>query len=134
MRYAGEIQSMGDCAVCVLLRADLGRAMRVTRVWRVPDGSVLVEVSGGWAPNYYQIEDSRVVGRYAHRLADDCELMYIFGHRVVGNHLEAVTETEVGYPYRRDVVNVGEVLLDGLVQLPDGSVTLEQVIAATIHQ
>jgi hypothetical protein len=104
--------------------------IQVARAWRVPDGGVLVEVTGGWAPDYYQIEDSRVVGWYVHQLADDCELMYISGYRVVGDHLEAVTETEVGYPYRRDVVDVGEVVLDGLVQLPDGSVTLEQVIEA----
>lgn len=104
----------------------------VMRSWRLPGGGVLVEVENSWEPGYHHLLDDRVAGSYVRTLADDCELMYIFGFRVVGDRFEHVTHVEVGHPYRRDVVEVGDTVFEGLIEQPPGSVTQEDLVRATV--
>ncbi len=104
------------------------------RSWRLPDGSLLVEVVSSYEPGFHHLRDDRLVRSYLPRVADDCELMYIYGHRVIEDRLEHVTHVEVGYPYRRDVVRVGETIFDGLLALPAGGVTREQLARAGVPE
>ena len=48
--------------------------------------------------------------------------------------LEHVTHVEVGYPYRRDVVKVGETIFEGLLAVPPGGVTAEQLARAGVPE
>lgn len=104
----------------------------VLRSWRLPDGGLLVEVVSSYEPNFHHLRDGRLVHSYTRHLADDCELMYIYGHRVVDDRLESVTHVEVGKPYRRELIEVGGTVLTGLVELPAGSVTREQLATAGV--
>jgi len=104
------------------------------RSWRLPDGSLLVEVVGSYEPGFHHLRDDRLVRSYLPRIADDCELMYVYGHQVVEDRLEHVTHVEVGYPYRRDVVEVGETIFEGLRALPPGDVTRERLARAGVPE
>jgi len=106
----------------------------VMRSWRLPDGSLLVEVVASYEPGFHHLRDDRLVRSYFPDVADDCELMYIFGHRVIDDRLEHVTHVEVGYPYRLDVVKVGETIFEGLVELPPGAATREQLAGAGVPE
>jgi len=106
----------------------------VMRSWRLPDGSLLVEVVCSYEPGFHHLRDDRLVRSYLPSIADDCELMYIYGHQVVEGRLEHVLHVEVGYPYRRDVVRVGETICEGLVELPPASATREQLARAGVPE
>ena len=99
------------------------------RCWRLPDGGVLVEVEESRAPAYHHLARSRLVRSYLPRFADDCEILYTYGYRVVGDRFEHSTAAEVGYPYRVSV-EPGEKVFDGLLALPAGAVTDAEVNAA----
>jgi hypothetical protein len=104
------------------------------RSWRLPDESLLVEVVSSYEPGFHHLRDDRLVRSYLPSVADDCELMYIYGHRVIEDRLEHVTHVEVGYPYRRDVVRVGETIFEGLLALPPSAVTREQLDRAGVPE
>jgi len=106
----------------------------VLRSWQLQDGSLLVEVWSTTEPTFHHLRDGRLVRSHWPSVADDCELMYTFGHRVVEDRLEQVTHVEVGYPYRRDVVKVGEAIFEGLVELSPGAVTWEQLARAGVPE
>ncbi|HEX5205588.1 hypothetical protein ACFQS1_10840 [Paractinoplanes rhizophilus] len=89
--------------------------MDILRSWRLADGSVLVEVADSWEPSFHHLRDGQVIRSYVRTLADDCELMYVYGHRVVGDRLERVTHVEIGATGRRELISVGETLLEGLI-------------------
>ena len=104
----------------------------VLRSWRLPDGSLLVEVASSYEPDFHHLRDGRLVRSYTRRPADDGELMYIYGHRVAGGRLERVTHVEHGPPHRRELIEVGDTVLSGLAELPAGSVTHEQLSRAGV--
>jgi hypothetical protein len=106
----------------------------VMRSWRLPDGSLLVEVACSYEPSFHHLRDDRLVRSYIPSIADDCELMYVYGHRVIEDRLEYITHVEVGYPYRRDVVKVGETIFEGLVELPPGGATRDQLARAGVPE
>jgi hypothetical protein len=91
----------------------------ILRSWRLPDGSLLVEVADSWEPSFHRMRDGQIVRSYVRTLADDCELMYVHGHRVVDDRLEQVTHVEVGATGRRELISVGETLLEGLIACSD---------------
>jgi hypothetical protein len=99
------------------------------RCWRLPDGGVLVEAPSSRAPAYHHLVKSRVVRSYWPQFADDCELLYTFGHRVVGSRFESCRTVEVGYPFRQEVT-AGEGVFDQLVELPDGTVSAAELTGA----
>jgi hypothetical protein len=99
------------------------------RCWRLPDGSVLVEVERHPMAPFHRLAASRLVCSYWTRRADDSELLYTFGYCVVDDRFEHATTIEVGYPYREETTS-GDTILEGLVELPDGTVTDNELSAA----
>jgi hypothetical protein len=99
------------------------------RCWRVPAGGVLVERLGSGARGYHHLANYRLVWSYWPRFGDDCELLYIFGYRVVEDRFGHCTVVELGYPYRQ-TVTPGELVFDRLVALPDDTVTDAELNAA----
>ena len=65
------------------------------RSWRLPDGSLLVEVVGSYELGFHHLRDDRLVRSYLPRIADDCELMYVYGHQVVEDRLEHMSRSAI---------------------------------------
>jgi hypothetical protein len=90
---------------------------------------MLVEAMRSHGSAYHRLTAGRLVRSYWPQVADDCELLYTYGYRVAGDKFQECKYVEIGYPYSLRE-EPGEVLLDQLAELPDGTVAEADLAAA----